>query len=46
MENWLPIILGLFALVVVLKVVKGFVKLIGIAIIIAVVAAIYFGIGG
>ena len=46
MEQLVPIAVGLVALVVVLKVLKGVVKLFGLAIVVAIAAALYFGIAG
>ncbi len=45
MEQFIPVAVGLVALVVVLKVVKGMVKLVALAVIIGLVAAAYFGMG-
>ena len=45
MEQLLPIIIGVVGLIIVLKMLKGAVKLIGIAVIVALVAALYFGVG-
>ena len=45
MEQIVPIAVGLVALVVVLKVFKGVVKLIGLAVVVALVAVLYFGVG-
>ncbi len=46
MEQLIPIAVGLVAGVVVLKVLKGVVKLIGLAVVVALVAVLYFGMGG
>jgi L-lactate permease len=46
MEQLLPIIVGVVALIVVLKMLKGVVKMVGIAVIVALVAALYFGMNG
>ena len=43
MEAFLPIIAGVIGLVIVWKALKGVVKLMGIAIVIAIVAALHFG---
>jgi len=43
MEQLLPIIAGIIGLVIVWKALKGVVKLVGIALVIAIVAALYFG---
>jgi hypothetical protein len=45
MEQLLPIIVGLVAIIIVLKMLKGVVKLVGLAIVVALVAALYFGVG-
>ncbi len=45
MEQLLPIILGVGAVIIVLKVLKGVVKLVVLALIVAAVAALYFGVG-
>ena len=45
MEQLLPLIVGAVALVVVLKLLKGVVKLVALAVIVALVAALYFGVG-
>ena len=45
MEQLLPVIVGVIALFVVFKVLKGVVKLVGLAIVVAIVAALYFGVG-
>ena len=46
MEGLVPVIVGVIALIVVLKVLKGVVKLFGLAIVVALVAALYFGMMG
>ena len=46
MNQLVPIIVGLVGLLVVWKLFKGVVKLIGLAIVVAVVAALYFGMLG
>jgi hypothetical protein len=46
MEQFIPVALGLVAAVVVLKMVKGMVKLVALVVIVALVAAAYFGMGG
>lgn len=43
MEQLLPVIVGIIGLVIVWKALKGVVKLVGIALVIAIVAALYFG---
>ena len=43
MEALLPIVAGVIGLLIVWKALKGVVKLVGIAIVIAIVAALYFG---
>ena len=45
MEQLLPVIVGIVAVIVALKVLKGFVKLIVLGLIVAFVAALYFGVG-
>ena len=45
MEQLLPVIVGAIALFVVFKVLKGVVKLVGLAVVVALVAALYFGMG-
>ncbi len=46
MEQLLPIIVGVVALIIALKMLKGVVKLVGIVLIAALVAAWYFGVAG
>ena len=46
MEQLLPIIVGLIALFIAFKVLKGIVKTIALVVIIALVAAVYFGMLG
>jgi hypothetical protein len=46
MEQLLPIIVGLIALFIAFKVLKGIVKTVALVIIIALVAAVYFGMLG
>ena len=46
MEQLLPVIVGVIAIIVVLKMLQGVVKLVGLAIVVALVAALYFGVGG
>ncbi len=46
MEQFVPIAVGLVAVVVVFKVLKGVVKLIGLAVVVTIVAVLYFGMGG
>ncbi len=43
MGQLLPLIVGLIGLFIVWKVLKGVVKLVGIVIVLALVAALYFG---
>lgn len=43
MEQLLPIVAGLIGLFIVWKALKGVVKLVGIVIVLAIVAALYFG---
>ena len=43
MENWLPLIIGLIAIVVAWKVLKGIVKTIALVVILAVAALVVFG---
>ena len=45
MEQFIPVAGGVVAAVVVLKLVKGMVKLVAAVVIVALVAAIYFGMG-
>ena len=45
MEQLLPIAVGVIAFLIVLKVLKGVVKMIALAVIVALVAAAYFGMG-
>ena len=45
MEQLLPIILGAIGIIIVVKLLSGVVKLIGIALVVAIVAALYFGVG-
>ena len=44
MEQFLPIVAGLIGLFVVWKALKGVVKLVGIALVLVIVAALYFGV--
>jgi hypothetical protein len=46
MEQILPIIVGAVALIIALKVLKGMIKTVALVVIIALVAAAYFGMGG
>ena len=46
MEQLLPIAVGLVAAVIVLKMIKGAVKMVALVVIVALVAAAYFGMGG
>ena len=43
MDNWLPLIIGLIAIVVAWKVLKGIVKTIALVVILAVAALVVFG---
>ena len=43
MENWLPLIIGLIAIVIAWKVLKGIVKTIALVAILAVAALVVFG---
>jgi hypothetical protein len=45
MEQLLPVIVGLIALFIAFKVLKGIVKTVALVVIIALVAAAYFGMG-
>jgi uncharacterized membrane protein len=45
MEQFLPIIVGLIALFIAFKVLKGMIKTVALVVIIALVAAAYFGMG-
>jgi hypothetical protein len=45
MEQLLPIIVGVVALIIALKVLKGMIKTVALIVIIALVAAAYFGMG-
>ena len=45
MEQYLPIILGVVALIIALKVLKGMIKTVALVVIVALVAAAYFGMG-
>ena len=45
MEQLLPIIVGLIALFIAFKVLKGMIKTVALVVIIALVAAAYFGMG-
>jgi hypothetical protein len=45
MEQWLPVILGVVGFVIVLKALKGAVKLIALGLIVALVVALYMGAG-
>ena len=45
MEQLLPIIVGVIALIVALKVLKGIIKTVALVVIIGLVAAAYFGMG-
>lgn len=46
MNQLVPIIVGLVGLLIVWKVFKGVVKLVGLAIVVAIAAALYFGMLG
>ena len=46
MEQLLPIVVGLIALFIAFKVLKGIIKTIALVVIIALVAAVYFGMFG
>jgi L-lactate permease len=45
MEQLLPIAVGIVALIVVFKMLKGVVKMVALAVVVALVAALYFGMG-
>ena len=45
MEQLLPVLIGVIAAFIVFKMLKGVVKLILLAVIVALVAALYFGMG-
>ncbi|HEX8584367.1 MAG TPA: hypothetical protein VGC35_06435 [Allosphingosinicella sp.] len=46
MEQLLPIVVGLIALFIAFKVLKGIIKTVALVVIIALVAAVYFGMFG
>ena len=45
MQQFLPIIVGVIALIIAFKVLKGVIKTVALIVIIALVAAAYFGMG-
>ena len=45
MEALLPLVLGVVGLVIVLKLLKGAVKLVGLVVVVALVAVLYSGVG-
>ena len=45
MEQLLPIVVGVIALIIALKMLKGVIKMAALVVIIALVAALYFGMG-
>ena len=45
MEQYLPVVLGVIALIVALKVLSGMIKTVALVVIVALVAAAYFGMG-
>ena len=45
MEQLLPLAVGVVAAIVVLKMIRGAVKMVALAVIVALVAAVYFGMG-
>ena len=45
MEQLLPVVVGVVALIIVFKMLKGVVKMVALAVIVALVAAAYFGMG-
>jgi hypothetical protein len=45
MEQLIPVAVGLVAAIVVLKMIKGAVKMVALLVIVALVAAVYFGLG-
>ena len=45
MQQFLPIIVGVIALIIAFKVLKGVIKTVALVVIIALVAAAYFGMG-
>jgi hypothetical protein len=45
MEQFLPIAVGAVVLIVALKVFKGVIKMVALVVIVALVAAVYFGMG-
>ena len=45
MEQFLPIVVGVVALIVAFKVLSGMIKMVALVVIVALVAAAYFGMG-